>query len=126
MAEAITTCQPSPSTTTLLEIFYSINSGACSANCTFALMQKELEIRSKKRRWVRWVKIALLVYCSIGIIAYYLQEQFFFHPKTIEANTSYKISEPHKEVIIPFDKKTSYTLVQFTTSDSAKGLVLYF
>lgn len=89
-------------------------------------MQQEMEVQKPRRKWVRGVKIGLLVYCSIGIAAYYLQEKFFFHPATIEANKAYKISQPHREVIIPYDSRTNYSLIQFTTRDTAKGVVLYF
>jgi uncharacterized protein len=76
-------------------------------------------------KWTRWVKLTLLVYGSVGIAVYYLQDKVFFHPKPVASHQQYAFAHPFKEVMIPVDDQTSYSLVQFTTA-SPKGVVLYF
>jgi uncharacterized protein len=83
------------------------------------------KVYSSKNKWMRWLKISLLVYGVIGIAAYYLQDTVFFHPKKVAAQQAYSFSQPFKEVVIPVDNNTTYSLVQFTTP-AAKGVVLYF
>jgi uncharacterized protein len=83
------------------------------------------KVYSSKNKWRGWLKISLLVYGVVGIAAYYLQDTVFFHPKKIAAHQAYAFSQPFKEVVIPVDNNTTYSLVQFTTP-APKGVVLYF
>jgi pimeloyl-ACP methyl ester carboxylesterase len=86
---------------------------------------------SKKIFW-RWVKVLLLLYGVIGIIAYHTQDYFLWHPEAVPASTVYNFGpQPHKELNIPIDPTTSLNLVEFLASDRpadsmAKGVVLYF
>jgi alpha-beta hydrolase superfamily lysophospholipase len=83
-------------------------------------------IRTRKQVIFKWIKIVVIIYCLVGIGIYYLQEKFMFHPTAIAANTAYNFNQPFTEINIPVDEKTNYNLIQFTTPDSAKGVVLYF
>jgi alpha-beta hydrolase superfamily lysophospholipase len=81
----------------------------------------------RKRRIIRWVKVIVLLYCTIGIALYYLQEKFLFHPVKLEHNYSYKFDVPFKEINIPINKTDTINLVKFFPKDSIpKGVVLYF
>jgi uncharacterized protein len=95
---------------------------------TFAvlIMVKEVETITKRRRAIRWVRGFVIIYCLIGIAAYHLQEKFLFHPVELSANTIFKFSHPFKELNIWVNSTSHYNIVQFTTRQQAKGVVLYF
>ncbi|HEX5024103.1 MAG TPA: alpha/beta fold hydrolase [Agriterribacter sp.] len=81
----------------------------------------------KRKTWLRWLNIALVVYLLGGISVYWLQDRLMFHPETLPINKPYDFSAPHREINMPMDEKTSINIVQFLTSDSLpKGIVLYF
>ena len=39
-----------------------------------------------RKRLFFWLKIIIIVYCGIGIVLYYLQEKFLFHPVRLPAS----------------------------------------
>lgn len=81
----------------------------------------------RKRRWIKWVKIIVIVYCSIGIALYYLQEKFLFHPAQLDRSYAYQFDMPFEEINIPFNKTDTINMVKFFPNDSVrKGLVIYF
>lgn len=81
---------------------------------------------SSKKKLIRVAKIAFAFYALAGIAVYHLQEKFMFHPTPLEANAAFSFPDLHKEVNIQVDASTNYNLVQFTTPDTPKGVVLYF
>ncbi|WP_207492231.1 alpha/beta hydrolase [Aridibaculum aurantiacum] len=89
-------------------------------------MKTSIQTSRKKKKFLRWAKIGLLVYCLVGVAVYHLQEKFLFHPKALAANAPFDFNAPHTEVNIPVDATTNYHLVQFTTNQPAKGVLLYF
>jgi pimeloyl-ACP methyl ester carboxylesterase len=79
------------------------------------------------KKWWRWLRILILVYCVIGIALYYLQDYILFHPVQIKKSQAYKFTSPHKEVNIPYSANSTINIVQFPVPDSiSKGVVLYF
>jgi len=81
----------------------------------------------KKKILYRWVKIIILVYCSIGICLYYLQNKILFHPVAVGRDYNYNFSSPYKEVNIPYSVHVNMNIVQFLPKDTpVKGVVLYF
>ena len=75
----------------------------------------------------RWIKILILLYCSIGIALFYLQDHFLFHPKIFSRDYRYHFDAPFEEVDIPFNNDDTINMVKFFTNDSViKGVVLYF
>ena len=79
------------------------------------------------RKYWRWLKIIIIVYCVIGIALYYLQNYILFHPVQISSGKAYDFTLPHKEVNIPYSTNSTISIVQFLVPDSAvKGVVLYF
>jgi pimeloyl-ACP methyl ester carboxylesterase len=82
---------------------------------------------TRRRKLFKWIKIILLIYCFIGIAVYYAQDYVILRPETSSKDFKYTFDFPHKEVNIPFDKKSNINIIQFTPAqDSSKGVVLYF
>jgi len=80
-----------------------------------------------KKKLFRWLKIVLIVYATIGITLYYLQEKILFHPTALAADYKYSFTEPFEEVNILYDSSTNFNIVQFKVKDTlCKGIVLYF
>ncbi|RYE52866.1 MAG: alpha/beta fold hydrolase [Sphingobacteriales bacterium] len=75
----------------------------------------------------RWLKIFVLVYATIGILIYYLQDYILLHPEKLPADYKFSFSQPFKELNIPYNADSKMNIVQFKTTDSLiKGVVLYF
>lgn len=82
---------------------------------------------SVKRKIYRVIIILILIYCSVGIALYHLQEKFLFHPVSLPADYIFHFSVPFKEVNIPMNEKDTLNMIQFLPADSiARGVVLYF
>ena len=82
---------------------------------------------STRRKVFRWATIITLVYCSIGLALFYLQEKFMFHPEPLPTDYEFKFNMPFKEVTIPMNANVTLDLVQFFPKDTvSKGVVLYF
>jgi fermentation-respiration switch protein FrsA (DUF1100 family) len=80
-----------------------------------------------KKKIIRWIKVIALLYGSIGIALYYLQEKFLFHPKELPADYVFNFSTPFEEVNLPLNGSTNINMVKFFSTDTAtKGVVLYF
>jgi uncharacterized protein len=81
---------------------------------------------NRKKIW-RWLKIGILLYCSIGIALYYLQETFLFHPDPLPRSYAYTFNAPFDEIEIPFSTTDTLNMVRFFPKDSLRrGVVLYF
>ena len=79
------------------------------------------------RVWGRWVKIIVLLYATIGIVLFYLQDYFLFHPTVIARNIPYQFDMPFEEVDLPFNTTDTINMVKFFPKDTVrKGIVLYF
>lgn len=75
----------------------------------------------------RWLKIIIILYCSIGIALYYLQERFLFHPQKLSGTHVFRFNVPFEEINIPFNDTDTLNMIKFLPSDSVrKGVVLYF
>lgn len=87
----------------------------------------------KKRSWFRTIRLILLIYGSVGIAIYYLQDYILFHPVSLPRDYAYNFKEPYREVNIPYDSGSNINVIQFSVPASAqsvppapKGVVLYF
>src|SRR5579872_6036726 len=75
----------------------------------------------------RWLKIAVLIYCVIGIAWYYAQDRLLLHPDRVEPSRPYSFPQPFSELNLNYDAATNLNVVQFRTADSpAQGAVLFF
>lgn len=89
-------------------------------------MANRLQWRRKKK-WLQWLNITLVVYLLCGIALYLLQDRFLFHPTAVERNRPYDFSAPNREINVAADETSNMNVIQFLTSDSLpKGVVLYF
>jgi uncharacterized protein len=80
----------------------------------------------KRRKLFRWIKIILIAYGLIGIAVYYLQDYILFHPESLSRNHRFGFKEPHKDINIPYDNQSNLNIVEFTTLQPVRGVVLYF
>ncbi|MCY7311734.1 MAG: alpha/beta hydrolase [Chitinophagaceae bacterium] len=79
-----------------------------------------------KKAW-KWFKIIALVYFMIGILLYFLQDKFIFHPTKLPADYTYQFDIPFREIDLAVTAEKNLSIVQFTVADSVrKGVVLYF
>jgi uncharacterized protein len=80
-----------------------------------------------KKKIFRWIKMIIIVYGSIGIALFYLQEKLLFHPVVLGRDYQYKFDVPFKEAELAFNDTDTLNMVQFfAQGDTAKGVVLYF
>ena len=82
----------------------------------------------RKRRIIfRWLKVIILIYCSIGIALYYLQEKLLLHPEVLPKNYKFTFAQHFEELNIPINGKDTINMIKFITPAVVrKGLVLYF
>ncbi|HEY5371429.1 MAG TPA: alpha/beta fold hydrolase [Hanamia sp.] len=82
---------------------------------------------SLRRKLYRISIIVTLVYCSVGIALYHLQEKFLFHPIPLDSNFKFKFDIPFKEINIAMNETDTLNMIQFFPADSIpKGAVIYF
>lgn len=80
-----------------------------------------------RKKLFRILKWAVIIYCLIGIILYYMQEKILLHPKPLDRNHVFNFSQPFEEINIPFNKTDTVNMIKFTVADSVRrGIVLYF
>jgi alpha-beta hydrolase superfamily lysophospholipase len=81
----------------------------------------------KKKLFFRWLKVFILIYCTIGIVIYYAQDKILFHPQPVTAQTQYSFAYPFREVNLPYTNKSTINIIEFTTNQpQPRGVVLYF
>ena len=80
-----------------------------------------------KKKLFRVVKILLLIYASIGIALYYLQEKLLFHPEKLESSYIFKFDQKFEELSIPFNAEDTLSLIKFLPPDPVRrGVVVYY
>ncbi len=92
------------------------------------MKQKEKRPKvSTKRKIYRIAIVTTLIYCSVGIALYHLQEKLFLHPTPLPSDYQFKFDIPFKEVNIAMNDTDTLDMVQFLPKDSiSKGVVIYF
>jgi pimeloyl-ACP methyl ester carboxylesterase len=85
-----------------------------------------MQMKIDRTKLMRWLKIVLLLYALLGIIIYYGQDYFFFRPETLDTRYRYDFGQPYREVNLAFDHFSNINIVQFTTTGTPRGCVLYF
>ena len=74
-----------------------------------------------------WLKIFIIIYCLIGIVLYYLQGFFLFHPKKLDADHVFNIDKPFQEISIPVNNEDTISMIKFFPKDSIRaGVVIYY
>ena len=79
-----------------------------------------------KKKIFFWVKLAVIIYCAIGIALYYLQDRFLFHPKKLPPGYHFSFSQPFREINIPVNKTDTISLIKFLPRGPSKGVIVYF
>ncbi len=80
-----------------------------------------------KKKIFRSVKILLLLYASIGIALYYLQDKFLFHPKKLASEYQFRFDGKFEEIRMPFNETDTMSLVKFFPADSiSRGVIIYY
>lgn len=80
-----------------------------------------------KKLLFRWGKVIILLYSSIGIAFYYLQDYILFQPEKVAADSTYPFKQPHKDFSIVVNENSTINIIQFlSTATVTKGVVLYF
>jgi uncharacterized protein len=80
-----------------------------------------------RKKLFKRLKIAIILYCSVGIALYYLQEKFLFHPTKLEPSYVFNFNMPFEEINLPINNSTNINMVKFFSTDTAtKGVLLYF
>lgn len=80
-----------------------------------------------RKKIFNWLKIIILIYCSIGIALYYLQGYFLFHPEKLSSDYVFKFDKPFEEVSIPLNNDDAISMIKFFPKDSIrKGVVIYY
>ncbi len=86
-----------------------------------------LRVGRTKRRVFRLLKILVLLYCSIGIALFYLQEKFLFHPSPLPLAHEWKFEMPFEELNIAYSKNENLNIIRFLPKNlPARGAVIYF
>lgn len=78
-----------------------------------------------KKRLARWGIVLLIVYLTVGLLLYLLQEQFLFHPVSLSAEHRFQFSNPYKEYNIS-NGKENWNILYFPAQKKRKGTVLFF
>lgn len=82
---------------------------------------------SRKRKIVKWIQIAIIIYCGIGLAVYYLQDNILFHPKKLESNHVFAFKTKFEEINIPINETDTINLVKFfPTATPKNAVVIYF
>ncbi len=80
-----------------------------------------------KKKILRWLKIIAFLYAGIGIVLFYLQERFLFHPTKLENDYQFKFDVRFEEIRLPFNETDTMSLVKFFPIDSiCKGVIIYY
>jgi len=83
--------------------------------------------KNTSQKFYTVLKVAVIVYLVCGVVLYFLQEKFLFHPEKLPADYNYSFQQPFKEINLPVSSEKSISIIQFTVPDSLrKGVVLYF
>lgn len=81
----------------------------------------------KRKKWLRWLNMVLVIYLLGGVALYMLQDRILFHPEALERSKSYGFSADFREMNVAVNKTGNMNIVQFLTKDSLPaGVVLYF
>ena len=86
-----------------------------------------LQSSNKKRKWFKWVKILIIIYCVIGIVLYYLQDYILFHPQKLAQDYIFHFDKPFEEINIPVNGMDTINMIKFFPKNGVRrGVVLYF
>ncbi|MFM7839569.1 MAG: hypothetical protein ACKO6K_08370, partial [Chitinophagaceae bacterium] len=68
-----------------------------------------------KKLLFRWIKVILLLYGSLGLAFYYLQDKLLFQPVAVDEHYNYAFPMPNKEENVPISERSHLNVVQFSS-----------
>ncbi len=74
----------------------------------------------------KWIKVASLIYCGVGISLYLFQKKLIFHPEPIVPGNRFDFDIPFDELLISDSEDQQTSVVRFYPPESPAGLVLFF
>jgi len=79
-----------------------------------------------RRKLTKWLKLAVIIYVLLGLLLYFFQEKFLFHPTVLKADHKFTFNQPFEEITIPVSPEKDISIIRFTVPDSVcRGVVLY-
>ena len=78
------------------------------------------------QKWRKRLKWFLFFYGLVGIVIYYVQDYLFFQSLAVKQSHRYNFSIPYREINLPYTVNQNFNIIQFTTAQPPKGVVLYF
>jgi alpha-beta hydrolase superfamily lysophospholipase len=80
-----------------------------------------------KKKIFRWIKLIVLLYSTIGIALFYMQDYILLKPEKFSKDHAFHFDAPFQEMNIAFNETDTMNLVKFFPKDPVrKGVVLYF
>ncbi|MCY7291906.1 MAG: alpha/beta hydrolase [Ferruginibacter sp.] len=80
-----------------------------------------------RKKIVGFIKVILLIYATIGIVLFYLQDKFLFHPKKLAAGYQFKFDGKFEEMNVPFNEEDTMNLIKFLPeNEPSRGVVIYY
>ena len=78
------------------------------------------------KKWLKRIAILLvLIYLLGGLLLYFFQEKFMFHPRAVSMDYQYKFEQPFEEVNASLDGE-NVNIIKFPSTVVKKGTVLFF
>lgn len=82
---------------------------------------------SSRRKLYRIAIVTTVIYCSVGIALFHLQEWFLFDPTPLLEDYKFKFNGTFEEINIAMNKTDTVNIIKFPPADSTpKGVVIYF
>lgn len=81
----------------------------------------------KRKKIFSVLRIAIIVYCLIGILLHAFQDKLLFHPKPLSTDYPFSFNGKFDEYFLPVNKTDTLHLLHFkTAAQQKKGNVIYF
>jgi uncharacterized protein len=81
--------------------------------------------QGRQRSIFKIVLVFFIVYISVGIILWLIQDLILFHPSPLAVDYKFQFEQPFEEVSIPVDDRNLH-MVKFPAEGNPKGIVLFF
>ncbi len=82
----------------------------------------------KRKKWRIWLNLIIIFYCLPGIVLYYMQDRFLFHPTVLDEGHAFHFTQPFEEHWIQLNSESKIDLIRFKPNDTShtKGSIIYF
>ncbi len=80
----------------------------------------------RKKKFLKWVKIILVLYALLGIALYYLQDHILLHPVKLPQNHRFAFPQKFEEAEIQLSKDVKIHFIKFFADTPNRAVVLYF